>query len=424
MTRRYLFLFPGVLLAVLLIAWLAWWGLRPSEAGAILASKAPLVRTLQFSARVATASRVDVASTLTARVREVVVSEGAQVAAGDTLIRLDSEELRAALAQAEANERQAQARLDGLRSTGRLAVRANLTQAESVLVATRADLQRTQGLVSQGFLSQSRLDEADRAVGVAQAQVDAARAQRDANADTGSDLLQAQAQLAATSAARQSAQVRLKESEIIAPSKAKVLARSVEPGQIVQPGRALLTLALSGPLQLVAQVDERYLEQLAPGQTAKVLADAYPAQVFRAQVLSIAPVVDPQRGAIEVKFALQAPAPDFLREDMTVSIEVETARREQALVVPVSALRGEVSTEQTVWVSRAERVEARQVRLGLRTLAWVEVLDGLKEGEAVLIGPAPAPGARVRAVASAPGAFVPVPIREDAGTAITNAMGR
>jgi HlyD family secretion protein len=46
MTRRSLFLFMGVLLAALLFAWLAWWGLRPAEATSIVASKAPLVRTL------------------------------------------------------------------------------------------------------------------------------------------------------------------------------------------------------------------------------------------------------------------------------------------------------------------------------------------------------------------------------------------
>ncbi|MFM2262161.1 MAG: Macrolide export protein MacA [Pseudomonadota bacterium] len=424
MTRRFLYLSTGVLLAGLLLAGLAWWGFRPSQADSINVSKAPLVRTLQFSARVATVSRVDLGSTLTARVREVLVSEGAQVEAGKVLIRLDSDELRAALAQAEANERQAQARLNGLRSTGRLAVQANVMQAESVLLAARADLQRTQGLVGQGFLSQSRLDETRRAVDVAQAQVDAARAQRDANAETGTDVMQAQAQLAVASAARQSAQARIKEVEITAPAKARVLARSVEPGQIVQPGRALLTLALSGPLQLVAQVDERYLEQLATGQPAHALADAYPGQAFKAQVLSIAPVVDPQRGAIEVRFDLQAPAPAFLREDMTVSIEVETARREQALVVPVSALRGDVGTEQTVWVARNGQVEARPVRLGLRTLAWVEVLDGLDPGEAVLTGPAPHPGARVRAVTQEPVTAQRAQTREDAGAAMTNAMGR
>lgn len=424
MSRRALYLSSSVLLALLLIAWLAWWSRRPPEASSIVASKSPLVRTLQFSARVATLSRVDVGATLTARVREVLVGEGAPVEVGDVLVRLESEELKAALAQAEANERQAQARLSGLRSTGRLAVQASVTQAESVLVAARAELQRTQDLVSRGFLSQSRLDEARRAVDVAQAQVSAARAQRDANADSGTDVAQAQAQLALASAARRSAQVRLKEADIAAPAKGKVLSRSVEPGQIVQPGRALLTLALSGPLQLVAQVDERYLEQLAPGQPAQVLADAYPAQAFQARVLSIAPVVDSQRGAIEVKFSLPAAAPDFLREDMTVSIEVETARREQALVVPVSALRSEANAEPTVWVERDGRVEERRVRLGLRTLAWAEVLEGLNEGDAVLFGPAPGPGARVRAVAGAPVASAQAPAREDAGAVMTNAVGR
>jgi HlyD family secretion protein len=57
-------------------------------------------------------------------------------------------------------------------------------------------------------------------------------------------------------------------------------------------------------------------------------------------VLSIAPAVDAQRGAIEVKFALEHLAPAFLREDMTLSVEVETARRERALVLPQAALRG------------------------------------------------------------------------------------
>lgn len=424
MTRRSLVLLSAVILALLLLAMAVWSSLRPPQAAAVTASQAPLVRTLQFAARVATPSRVDVGSTLTARVREVGVSEGALVAAGDVLIRLDSEELRATLAQAQANERQAQARLSGLRSTGRLAVQAQVTQAESVLVAARADLQRTQGLVGQGFVSQSRLDEARRAVDVAQAQLDAARAQRDANADTGTDVAQAQAQLALASAARQSAQVRLQEAEITAPARGRVLTRSVEPGQIVQPGRALLTLALAGPLQLVAQVDERYLEQLAPGQPARVLADAYPAQAFPAQVLSIAPVVDAQRGAIEVKFALPVPVPDFLREDMTVSVEVETARREQALVVPAGALRSDASGGQTVWVAREGRVEARPVRLGLRTLASVEVIEGLSDGESVLVGPAPGPGARVRAVPGAVAAAPQARTGGDAGTAMTNAMGR
>jgi HlyD family secretion protein len=90
-----------------------------------------------------------------------------------------------------------------------------------------------------------------------------------------------------------------------------VLAREVEPGQIVQPGKALLSLALAGPTQLVAQVDERFLDQLQPGQVPLWWPMPLPASAFAARVLSIAPAVDAQRGAIEVKFALPAAAPAF-----------------------------------------------------------------------------------------------------------------
>lgn len=422
---RRLVITAAVFAVVLLAALLAWGVTRAPLVPAISVHMAPLVRTLQFSARVATASRVEVGSTLTGRVLQVVVTEGAQVKGGDVLVRLGSDELQAALAQNQASERQAAARLAGLRSTGRSAAQAGVAQAESVLVAAQAELQRTQDLVAQGFLSQARLDEVRRTVAVAQAQLDSARAQRAANAEPGTDVAQAQAQLALASAARAAAEARLGEAVIAAPADARVLARMVEPGQIVQPGRALLSLALAGPLQLVAQVDERYLEQLQPGQQASVLADAYPTQRLTARVLSIAPVVDAQRGAIEVKFSLPQPLPSFLREDMTVSVEVETARRERALVVPVDALRGVESADASVWLARDGRVEARKVRLGLRTLDAAEILDGLGAGELVLIGPSPRPGLRVRADTRA--TVRPLAgkgTKDDPGSAMTNAMGR
>ncbi len=422
MHRRWILLLAA--LAAAALGGLAFWALRSPAVPALQAGYAPLVRTLQFSARAATFSRVDVGSTVTGRVAQVAVREGATVRQGDVLLRLEREELQAALQQAQASERQAAARLAGLRSTGRSAAQAGVAQAESVLVAARADLKRTQDLVAQGFLSAARLDEAQRAVAVAQAQLDSARALNAATAEQGTEVAQAQAQLALAAAAVAAAQARLAQTVITAPADAKVLTRLVEPGQIVQPGRALMSLALYGPLQLVAQVDERFLEQLQIGQTASVLADAFPAQRFTAQVQSIAPLVDAQRGAIELKFALPQPPPAFLREDMTLSVEVETARRERALVLPTAALRGDLADGRAeVFIERDGRVEARRVRLGLRTLDAAEVLEGLAEGDRVLLGAVPEPGRRVRAdlAAAAPSAQR---ARDDAGAALTSAMGR
>lgn len=433
MSRRTLIVL--LVAAATLAAGLAFWRLRAPVATAVQLQAATLQRTLQFSGRVAALSRVELGSTLTGRVVEVRVREGDRVRPGDLLLRLESDELRAALAQAEAGEQQAAARLAGLRSTGRSAAQAGVAQAESVLRAAQAELGRTQALVAQGFLSPARLDDAQRAVAVAQAQQDAARAQAGAIADQGSDITQAQAQLTLARAATQSARARLAQTVVAAPAAAQVLDRLVEPGQIVQPGKALLALALDGPSELLAQVDERHLEQLQVGQRAAVRADAFPGQRFAARVQRIAPLVDAQRGAIEVRLSVEAPVPAFLREDMTLSVEVDTARRERALALPLTALRSpaaepggpdapEDATRATVWRVRDGRVEAVEVRLGLRTLEAAEVLAGLSAGDIVLTGTAPPPGARVRAELTPLGAAVRRARAEDAGAALTQAMGR
>lgn len=433
MKRRWLALAAGAAVLAVVAGWAgARW--RGPQVDALVVQAAPLVRTLQFSARVATLSRVEVGSTLTGRVARVRVAEGAQVRQGDVLVQLESDEARAALAQAIASERQAQARLAGLRSSGRVAAQAARAQADATLQAASATLLRVQQLVAQGFYSPAQLDEARRAVEVARAQQQGAQAQIQANADAGTDVVQAQAQLALAQAATAAARARLAQTEVAAPADARVLARDVEPGQIVQPGKALLRLALTGPTQLVAQVDERFLDQLAPGQPASVVADAFAGQPFAARVLSIAPAVDAQRGAIEVKFALVQQAPEFLREDMTLSVEVETARRDRTLVLPQAALRGATdrSDVASVLVLQEGRAQARAVRLGLRTLDAVEVLEGLAPGDTVLRGGNVQAGDRVRARNvlwtagdAAPAGAVPGKGQGgDAGVAMGNAMGR
>jgi HlyD family secretion protein len=380
MKRHWLWL--AIIMAAIVAAVSGWMSLRSPQLATVEMRHAPLLRTLQFSARVATLSRVDVGSTLTGRVARVAVAEGAQVRAGDVLVALETDELRAALAQAVAAERQAGATLQAASST----------------------LKRVQQLVAQGFYSPAQLDDAQRAADVALAQQGSVRA--------------------ATTAAR----ARLAQAAVLAPTDARVLTRDVEPGQIVQPGKALMSLALAGPTQLTAQVDERFLDQLLPGQKAAVVADAFADQRFSARVLSIAPAVDAQRGAIEVKFALEQQAPAFLREDMTLSVEVETGRRERALVLPLSALRTQPSTATaTVLVADAGRVQERKLRLGLRTLDAVEVLEGLAEGDAVLLGGSVRAGerVRVRAVPWQPGQpQASSATSAGGGSAMSSAMGR
>ena len=395
MKRRWI----GIAVAAAVVAGAAivWLSQRGPQIAAVEMRYAPLVRTLQFSARVATLSRVDVGSTITARVAKVLVNDGAQVRQGDVLVQLESAELRAALTQAQASASQAQARLAGLRSTGRATAKAVAMQSDATLQAAQAELKRNQQLVAQGFISASRLDDVQRAVEVARAQQASAQALVQANADAGADVVQAQAQLDQALAAVSTAQARSAQAQVIAPANARVLTRQVEPGQIVQPGKALMSLALAGPTQLIAPVDERFLDQLQIGQSASVVADAFDEQRFTAHVLSISPTVDAQRGAIEVKLSLDKDPPAFLREDMTLSVEVETAKRERALVLPLKAVRSQTNNSTaSVLLAIDGRAQEKPVRLGLRTLEAAEVLEGLAPGDIVLLGDQPTLDKRVR----------------------------
>jgi HlyD family secretion protein len=379
------------------LAGLLAWRARPVATESLVLKPQSLQRTLLFSARVLTPSRVELGSTLTGRVAAVVVDEGDTVAAGDVLVQLESDELRAALQQAEATLRQALARSASQQAVARPGADAAWLQAEATRAAAERELARSQELVSQGFLSPARLDEVQRSLAVATAQRDAARAQAEANRAGGPELAGIEAQRQAAEAALRVARARLEQASLRAPAAARVITRQVEPGQIVQPGRNLITLAVVGPTELLAQVDERFLGQLRVGQAARVLADAYPKEPFDAVLARMAPAVDAARGAVEVVFTPVGAPPAFLREDMTLSVEAVTGQREQALVLPLAALRpGSTEGDARVLLSIDGRATERRVTLGLRTLDQAEVSAGLSAGDTLLLNSQIEPGTRVK----------------------------
>ena len=184
---------------------------------------------------------------------------------------------------------------------------------------------------------------------------------------------------------------------IVAPADGIILRRSAEPGDVVQPGQTLLVLARDGRTRLVVQVDENNLAHLAVGQLATASADAFAGQRFAAKVLSIAPSIDADRGTIEVKLEVPEP-PTYLRPDMTVSVDIEVARRENVIALPLDALRDGSTTAPWVLVLEQRRAVRRPVAIGARTTDQVEIREGLTPGELVIVPGADvvAPGDRVR----------------------------
>ena len=347
------------------------------------ATQAELVQTVVASGRVVSPQRVTVALQGSGRVLRVSVAEGQTVGRGQLLIELDNSDARASLAQARAAVAQAQARVRQLRELSHPLATQALAQAQATALQTRKVLMRDRDLVAQGFISQAVLDDAQRAADVASSQVTSAQAQAQTSTPSGSDAALAQAALAQAVAGEQLASVKLAQGQVLAPSGGVLISRDVEAGDIVQPGKALMVLAAAGQTQVLVQIDEKNLSKIALGQKALGSADAFASERFDAVVAYINPGVDAARGSVEVKLAVTHP-PAYLRQDMTVSIDIETARRTSSVVLPSSTLEDAASDKPWVLVVRNNRAVKQYVTLGLRGDTRVEVLSGIAAGEGVL----------------------------------------
>lgn len=361
-----------------------------------VAERRPLVHRVVASGRVMSPARVTLGALSVARVRSVEVAEGDRVRRGQLLVQLDDAEARAALDGARARVAEALARLDQVRGPSARTATEALRQADVELRVAERDLERVRRLADAGSGSPAQVDAAERGLAVARARQEAAAAAVAGAAAAGVDARLAAAAVRDAQAAEAGARARLDDRALRAPGDGTVLARDVEPGDVVQPGAPLVVVSLDGATRLSAQPDEKALALVGVGQPARAVADAFPDAPFDAVVSYVAPAVDAARGTVEIRLRVPAPPP-FLRPDMTVSVNVEVARRAEALVIPADAVL-EVGGAPWVLAVEGGRAVRREVRLGVRGEGVVEVAGGLAPGAAV-VTPAGAarPGDRVRA---------------------------
>ncbi len=375
--RRALFL---IIPALLLAAWVIWRQLQGPELPGYRLETRPLVQRVVASGEVDSQSLAQVGSEITGVVAVRHVRESDAVKAGDLLLELRDDEQRARL-------REAEAALQQLIDSTRPQAQATLREAENNLEQADRERQRRETLFERKLLASEPLEQARRAALTARVVRDRARFAASAVAEGGSEEQVLRQRLEA-------ARANLAKTRIHAQVDGIVQTREVEPGDLVQPGRILLTIARAGSSEILLPLDEKNLAPIELGQAARIIADAYPDRVLPARVSFIAPSVDTARGTIDVHLDLLEPA-DFLRQGMTVSVNIETGRREQALVLPNDALRARDGTRAQVLRINDGVVERVSVRLGMLGTALSEVSEGLAVGDLVLIGDAEE-GQRVR----------------------------
>ncbi|MEG1091727.1 MAG: efflux RND transporter periplasmic adaptor subunit [Acinetobacter sp.] len=357
-----------IILLVLLVSFATyrWWQ------GPLLPSyevvSSPLIQTVVASGRVEKVSRTQIGSEITGVVLERLVQEGDRVSRGDVLLVLKSDEISAQVRQAEAE-------LKELATTRRPQAEVDLANAKVQLEQAQREAVRRRN-TELGILSAEEREKSIEAEKLARNNLESARLKVASLAPDKVEETKLRERLAALQAQLAKTKIRAEVSGII-------LTRNVEPGDLVQPSQTLFTIALDGATEIRVPFDERNLPLLALQQKASVITDAYPDQPFPAHINFIAPSIDAQRGTIDIRLTVD-PVPDFLRQDMTVSVNVETNKRERTLVIPNDALSSISGNKAMVILVRDRKIQRHPITLGLRGLVMSEVVAGLKEGDHVL----------------------------------------
>jgi len=328
----------------------------------------PLIQTVVASGRVEKVSRTQIGSEITGVVLERLVQEGDRVSRGDVLLVLKSDEISAQVRQAEAE-------LKELATTRRPQAEVDLANAKVQLEQAQREAVRRRN-TELGILSAEEREKSIEAEKLARNNLESARLKVASLAPDKVEETKLRERLAALQAQLAKTKIRAEVSGII-------VTRNVEPGDLVQPSQTLFTIALDGATEIRVPFDERNLPLLALQQKASVITDAYPDQPFPAHINFIAPSIDAQRGTIDIRLTVD-PVPDFLRQDMTVSVNVETNKRERTLVIPNDALSSISGNKAMVILVRDRKIQHHPITLGLRGLVMSEVVAGLKEGDHVL----------------------------------------
>ena len=210
-------------------------------------------------------------------VQSITVEENQAVKAGDTILTIDDKDLAAKLQQADADLAVALANVSSRQRVGQ--ADAAVRQAQANADKAHSDLERLQPLAEQGVVSRQQLDAAVTTARAADAALAAAQA-----ALSGAD-----ARVAAARASRDWAALQLSYTRIVAPTTGVVSKKSVEVGQLVQPGQPLMTVVPLNDVWVTANLKETETTHVVPGDTVTFSVDAYPGCHFGGRVESLSP---------------------------------------------------------------------------------------------------------------------------------------
>ncbi len=167
-------------------------------------------------------------------------------------------------------------------------------------------------------------------------------------------------------------------------------------GQKITTSTALATVGSSGELEVVAQVAERYLSSLNVGMKASFTTSAWPAEPFSATIKSISPQVNPNNRTVKVTLSIDSPS-SRLKEGMYVSLVLTTEEKQDALLVPSTALTTYLG-ENVLFVVDGDKAKRVKVTLGSNNDSMTVIESGLSAGDLVITAGSVTDGTKISVV--------------------------
>ncbi|MBI4341903.1 MAG: efflux RND transporter periplasmic adaptor subunit [Candidatus Omnitrophica bacterium] len=300
------------------------WGDMVVQVVGFTAARQPIEETVSLVGTLYANEAVEIMSELDGTVDEIAFEEGQPVTKGQVLVLIDQQKLRASLAEVEAR----------------------LQLADSTM-------QRYTALAESNAVSKQEIEKA-------RAEYEAARASL--------ALMHAQ----------------LEDATITAPFDGVVSSRQVSVGQLIMRGTRITSVVDPDPMKAEFHIPERYVGQVRPDQLVQLTVAAYPDVPFSGKVYFVDPRVDEATRTVLVK-ALVPNADGKLHTGMFANLKLVMQARKDALVIPEVALMVQGERTSVFVVGAEDKVEPRPVTTGVRLAGMVEVLDGVRAGETVIV---------------------------------------
>jgi RND family efflux transporter MFP subunit len=318
----------------------------PVKIGAMKVDKGSITVSLQLSGVMKFAANTTVAAEVSAQVTSIEVEDGQLVKEGEPLLKLEEKKIKEAAAQADAN----------------------LKKDEASLAFNKSELERNKGLHDSGSVSHSVYDQKLSAYQNSVAQVDADKALLERALED------------------------LKKTLVRAPITGVLSKRYVEKGDWVSEGKRLFQISDYHRIYLEAFITDLNVGRLSlkkirsGGQQAEVTLDCYPGEIFNGRLTYIEAVANDNR-LFEVRIYVENPDMRLL-QGMVGRGRVVVKTIPEALRVPVVALldQNRSNGDNSVFlVSRENKAQLTRIKIGESNKRYAAVLEGLKQGEAVVV---------------------------------------